>query len=351
MFGVAAPFKNRIDGAQQLAHLPQLQKYKDHKDAIVLGLPRGGVPMAKVLADELGLPLDIVVPRKIGHPNHPEYAVGALTEDGQVYLDPQSMRWSGLSEHDVRVQRVIAEEKKEAQRRLSVYRAKRAPLNLHGKTVILIDDGIATGATMKAAIKSANAKGASKVVVAAPVAAPDTLRELAKMGADVVVLMAPEQFQAVGLWYKEFEQTSDEEVLSVMRETDAKAAEFADRAAAKPEAPAAEAPRQGQTEQPQAQMSSADDQGKGSDNGGEKGGKQKNEKSSEGGLAAAAAAVQAFAAKMMPGLGLGGVAAPAPAPEQPTPTPSDQSQPQAQEPKADKLREIVKGPTCFSCAE
>jgi len=231
--------------------------------------------MAKVLADELRLPLDIVVPRKIGHPNHPEYAIGALTEDGNVHLDPQSLRWSGLTEPDPRVQRVIADERKEAQRRLSVYRAKRPPLNLVGKTVIIIDDGIATGATMKAAIKSAKAKSASKVVVATPVAAPDTLRDLAKMGAELVVLLTPDPFQAVGLWYREFEQTSDEEVLEIMRATDARAGEFA--MPSKPEA----APADG-----------AKVVGSGS--------------GSESALSGFSA-VQAFAAKLMPSLGLGGV--------------------------------------------
>ena len=182
--------------------------------------------MADVIAQKLSIPLDICVPRKIGHPAHPEYAIGALTETGDVRLDEEALAASGLHANDKRVMQVIEREKQEAQRRLKAYRGGRAELDLRGKKVILVDDGIATGATIRAAITSARARGAKEVCVAAPVGAHDSV-ELLRKEADkvccsalccsseiafpllqsrdfeqVVVLEMPQPFHAVGLWIK-----------------------------------------------------------------------------------------------------------------------------------------------------
>jgi len=162
--------------------------------------------------------MDIVVPRKIGHPAHPEYAIGALTQTGDVFLDPDALAMSGLRPNDPIIKHIIEEEKAEAQRRLRHYRGSRPPLDVKGWTCILVDDGIATGSTMKAAIKSVKAGGAEEIVVAAPVGAPDSVDELRKMADKVVVLLTPPQFHAVGLWYQNFGQTSDQEVIEIMKQ-------------------------------------------------------------------------------------------------------------------------------------
>jgi predicted phosphoribosyltransferase len=208
-------YKDRLDAARKLA--PLLKKYANDEKAILIALPRGGVPMGNVLANELSLPLDIVVPRKIGHPDHMEYAIGALTETGEIEADPRLMTGLHGGLNNKRVQKIIADEKAEASRRLREYRGDRPPLNLANKTVILIDDGIATGYTMKAAIKSARARGASKIVVAAPVCAPDSAEALKKVADEVVCAATPDPFSAVGLWYERFDQTSDQEVISIMK--------------------------------------------------------------------------------------------------------------------------------------
>lgn len=174
--------------------------------------------MGDILSRELGLPLDIIVPRKIGHPMHEEYALGALTETGDVRLDPEAVAMSGLRSDDPRIKAVIEREKKEAQRRLKFYRGDRPPVNLTDKKVILVDDGVATGSTMKAAIESARARGAKEIIVAVPVGAPDSMEELRKLADRVVVLLVPPHFRAVGLWYQTFDQTEDDEVIKIMQQ-------------------------------------------------------------------------------------------------------------------------------------
>ncbi len=205
-------FKDRHDAGKQLAAL--LQEYKGKKDVTVIGLPRGGVVTASEVTKELGLPLDIVVPRKIGAPGHEEFAMGALCEEGDAILDQDTIDYLDVPEAYLDAK--IAEEKKEAQRRLKLYRGDRPPLDLKGKTAILVDDGIATGSTMRAAIASARRKGAAKVVVAVPVTARDSAKTISDEADELVYVDAPLFFGAVARFYKIFEQTEDEEVIEIM---------------------------------------------------------------------------------------------------------------------------------------
>jgi len=209
-------FNNRADAGLQLAS--KLQKYTHDKDAIVIGLPRGGIVTGYYVAQQLKLPLDMVVPRKIGAPHNEEMAVGAITEDGAVELDRELMYYLRITPEMLK--NTIEEERKEAARRLKLYRGNRSPLNLEGKTVLLVDDGIATGATAKAAIHSLRSKGASKIVLAVPVAPPDTLESMSKLVDEIVVVSTPHNFRGVGQFYKEFTQTTDQEVMALMKKNE-----------------------------------------------------------------------------------------------------------------------------------
>ncbi|MFH1632035.1 MAG: phosphoribosyltransferase family protein [bacterium] len=209
-------FEDRIDAGQQLAKA--LEKYRDDDNAIVLALPRGGVVVGGEVARELGLPLDIIVPRKIGAEFNPEYAIGAITETGEVVWNEDERKGTSPEYID----KVVADEKTEAERRLEKYRGDKKPRDLKGKTVILVDDGIATGLTMTAAIKTAQAEGPSKVVVAVPHGAKDSLDTIRKMVNEVVALDEPEWYTAVGAFYKEFGQTEDQEVVNILHEVDSR---------------------------------------------------------------------------------------------------------------------------------
>lgn len=206
-------FKDRVDAGKQL--VSHLERYKNNLDAIVIGLPRGGVPVAFEVAKALGVPLDIVVSRKIGAPGRPELAVGAITEDGSVMLNRELMTMVGVNEEQLRV--TIEAEKREAQRRLTLYRGDQPPLDLKDKITILVDDGIATGSTMLAAIVSARAHGAKKVIVAIPVAPADGVQKISKEADEVVCLSTPDFFPGVGYFYDTFGQTEDEEVIALMQ--------------------------------------------------------------------------------------------------------------------------------------
>lgn len=198
-------FKNRTEAGKKLAGL--LTDFKG-TDAIVLALPRGGVVVAKEVADALNLPLDIIVTRKIGAPGNDEYAIGAIDQGGEGV-------WNEAERTQVDkawLAKKIESEKKEAERRWRAYRGKREPLELKGKTAIIVDDGIATGLTMRAAVAYAKREGAHKVIVAVPVAAEDSLRIL-KKEAEVRTIEVPVFFFAVGEWYKDFPQIEDEEVI------------------------------------------------------------------------------------------------------------------------------------------
>lgn len=205
-------FKDRVDAGKLLAQ--QLLEYKDKPEVIVLGLPRGGVVTAFEIAKILDVPLDIVVPRKIGAPLNPELAVAAIAEDGSIIINDQLMNNLGLQLDDL--QDLITTEKQEAARRMKLYRIGRPPLELAGKTVILVDDGIATGATMRAAISSVRSRGAKSIVVAVPVAPPDAIEEIRSEVEDLVCLFMTENFLGIGDFYDEFSQTKDQEVIDLM---------------------------------------------------------------------------------------------------------------------------------------
>lgn len=210
-------FIDRADAGKQLAK--QLQDYANKSDVIVIGLPRGGVIPAFEVAQALNLPLDIVVPRKLGAPYNPELAVGAITEDGTIIFNESIMRQLNLSPTDLTP--IIEAEKEEAARRLSLYRSSRPPLDMNGKTVLLVDDGIATGATMRAAIASARARGAKKIIVAIPVAPADTINLIKQEVDDLICLLTPIQFWGVGGFYNKFTQTTDNEVIELMQKAKA----------------------------------------------------------------------------------------------------------------------------------
>jgi len=211
-------FKNRQDAGQKLAQ--KLKEFKGQKNALLLALPRGGVVVAFEIAKELNLPLDLVVPRKIGAPFNEEYAIGAITESGEGIFDQEAI--ASLNVTKDYLDKEVATEKKEAQRRLKTYRQNQPPLNLKNKTVIIVDDGIATGLTMRAAIKSAKEKKAKKIIVAVPVTARDSLKTIEKEADKVICLDAPLFFGAVGAFYENFDQTEDQEVIDLMQ----KAKEF-----------------------------------------------------------------------------------------------------------------------------
>jgi len=206
-------FKNRSEAGKKLAE--KLKEYKGNKNAIVIGLPRGGVVIAFEVARELNLELDIIVTRKVGAPMQPELAVGALTQDGEPILDRDFIEKLGI--HDKDLEPIIQAEQDELQRRLELYRGGKESLDLNGKVAIIVDDGVATGATMRAAIKSARKLGAEKIVVAIPVSPKDALEKI-KSEADVVICLdIPDVFFGVGGFYQEFAQTEDEQVISLLK--------------------------------------------------------------------------------------------------------------------------------------
>jgi putative phosphoribosyl transferase len=181
---------------------------------LILALPRGGVPVAHEVARMLGAPLDVMLVRKVGMPGQPELAMGAIAAGGIVVRDPalESM----FPDAAQAFERVAAEERRELERREQVYRAGLAPLALAGKTVVLIDDGLATGATMLAAVRAARAGGAARVIVAAPVASPQAAQLIGAEADELVILETPAMLFAIGEWYEQFEQLDDEEVCRIL---------------------------------------------------------------------------------------------------------------------------------------
>lgn len=205
-------FEDRKEAGKELAS--KLGAYKDNKEAIVLGLARGGIVTAYEVAQSLNLPLDILTPRKIGFPGDPELAIGAVSEDGSSIINEEMVT-------DYNIDKKYIEEEKERQRqeslrRMTLYRGDRPALNLTDKVAILVDDGIATGTTMRAAIKSAKFKKAKRVVVAIPVTEPSALKVIEKEVDDVVYLAAPTFFMAVGQFYQSFPPVEDDEVIKFM---------------------------------------------------------------------------------------------------------------------------------------
>jgi putative phosphoribosyl transferase len=183
------------------------------RDVVVLGIPRGGVVVAASVADRLGAPLDIVIPRKVGAPGNPELGLGAVAEGVEV-LDERLVRLLDVSEPYLR--REIAAQQEEIRRRSETYRGGRPPLDLAGKVAVIVDDGIATGGTAMAAVRWARQREAAAVILAVPVAPADAVKRLLQEADDVRVLATPEPFYAVGQWYTDFPQVSDGEVVELL---------------------------------------------------------------------------------------------------------------------------------------
>ena len=191
-----------------------LAPYRSLSHGLVLGLPRGGVAVAEEVARALHLPLDVILLRKLPYPENPELAVGAIAEDGSLFLNPEFR--SGMEQHPEWLQSIIREQMAVIQQRARLYRCHRHPHPLRSKTVILVDDGIATGATMKVAVHAVQSAGAQKTIVAVPIASPSTVREMQQEADEVVVLEAPLEFYAVGQAYESFDQVSDEQVCEIL---------------------------------------------------------------------------------------------------------------------------------------
>ncbi|MBI4407042.1 MAG: phosphoribosyltransferase [Candidatus Kerfeldbacteria bacterium] len=202
-------FANRKQAAQQL--LPLLQAYRQQANTIVLGLPRGGVVTAAEIARGLNVPLDIVTPRKIGAPFNKEFAVGAVTMDGAILLNDDS------AVPDDYIKQAAAKQQREAQRRFKLYRGQRPPLQLHHKTIVLVDDGIATGLTMRAALHYIRSFKPKRIVLIAPVGAPDAVASLTHLVDQVVVPHTPDYFGSVGEWYAAFPEVTDDEVIALLQ--------------------------------------------------------------------------------------------------------------------------------------
>src|SRR3954471_994073 len=206
-------FRDRAEAGRLLAE--RLRQYAGRDDVPVLALPRGGVPVAYEVARALGVPLDVFLVRKLGVPGHEELAFGAIATGGVRLLNPDVVRGLGIPPHII--DRVTAIERAELERREREYRGDRPPPDVRGKTVILIDDGLATGASMRAAVAALRQEKPARIVVAVPIAAPTTCEEFEDEVDEVVCARTPEPFYAVGLWYEDFSQTSDEEVRGLLR--------------------------------------------------------------------------------------------------------------------------------------
>jgi len=206
------PFHNRTEAGRLLG--ATLARRDWPKDSIVLALPRGGVPVAFEVARALGLPLDVIVVRKLGVPWQPELAMGAIASGGVRVLDQQLIRMEGISQEDIEA--IATREEQEAERREQLYRAGRPSLELLNRTVILVDDGLATGSTMLAAVKCVKSLEPSAVIVAVPVASRQAREHLRHEADECVSLAIPDAFGAVGEWYQDFRQTSDAEVWELL---------------------------------------------------------------------------------------------------------------------------------------
>ena len=200
-------FRDRQEAGRALGNA--LGRYRDDPSVIVLGLPRGGVPVAFEVAQALRAPLDVFVVRKLGLPGHEEFAMGAIASGDVRVMNPDVATF-GLT--PAAIEAVAAREREELDRRVVLYRGKRAPLRVHDRTVILVDDGLATGSTMLAAAAAVKLQHPQRVVIAVPVAARESVDTLAREVDEIVCLATPEPFRAVGLWYSDFSQTSDDEV-------------------------------------------------------------------------------------------------------------------------------------------
>ena len=201
-------FRDRREAGRLLAE--KLAAYANRPDVLVLALPRGGVPVAYEVARGLGAPLDVFVVRKLGVPGYEELAMGAIATGGVRVLNDQLVERLGIG--DQAIEAIAARERQELERRERLYRGDRPPLDVRGRTVILVDDGLATGATMHAAIDALRQQNPARIVVAVPTASPEACEEMKEKADDVICAITPEPFYAVGRWYHDFSQTADEEV-------------------------------------------------------------------------------------------------------------------------------------------
>src|ERR1700716_3542425 len=211
----ASRFRDRRDAGRQLAE--RLRHYTGRPDVLVLALPRGGVPVGYEVARALGAPLDVFLVRKLGVPGHEELAMGALATGGLRVINDNVVKALRIPDHVIET--VVAQEEKGLARRERLYRGGRPFPDLRGRTVILVDDGLATGATMQAAVEALRQRQPARIVVAVPTASPDICEELRTKADEVICAVTPEPFYAVGFWYENFSQTTDEEVRNLLAQT------------------------------------------------------------------------------------------------------------------------------------
>jgi putative phosphoribosyl transferase len=213
---VAQVFVDRADAGRQLGRrLQHLQEQHGDTDVVVLGLPRGGVRVAAEVADALNAPLDVILVRKLGVPSQPELAMGAIGEDGVRIVLPETVRYAGVTPEALAA--VELQERAELQRRAERYRGDRTRIPLAGRTAVVVDDGIATGSTARAACQVARAQGATRIILAVPVAPLYWAGGLHDAADELIALATPQVLRAIGSWYTDFSQTTDEEVVACLR--------------------------------------------------------------------------------------------------------------------------------------
>jgi len=211
MFGLR--FRDRIEAGQLLGR-ELAKRLGANADAIVLALPRGGVPVGAEVAKALNAPLDVFIVRKLGVPGHEELAMGAIASGGVRVLNRDVLDYARITQQQIDA--VAAREERELSRRETEYRGNRPPLDVRGRTVIIVDDGLATGSTMRAAVQALHAMEPKRVIVAVPVGAAQTCEDLRAIADETICLRTPEPFEAVGLWYDDFTQTTDAEVHALL---------------------------------------------------------------------------------------------------------------------------------------
>lgn len=212
---MAERFQNRVDAGRQLAG--QLDQYVDEPDVLVLGLPRGGVPVAAEVARTLPAPLDILLVRKLGVPGREELAFGAIATGGARVLNEDVVGFSGISSEEI--EPIVRREQAELDRREREYRGNRPSPPIQDHTVILVDDGLATGATMRAAVAATRQLQPTRIVVAVPAGSPEAIRELEREADEVTSIITPDPYYSVGTWYEDFAQVTDDDVRSLLQDS------------------------------------------------------------------------------------------------------------------------------------